>query len=97
MEIEVGDYQNVKINGNVNVCTTYATLVGSNNETRLGGVDHFMCQSIKTIVNRYVRRLKRDSYYGYPGAKYIIEIGMKEGFHFSTGKEHKVYIPVECV
>ena len=100
MEIKVGDYQNFKVNNLNKFQTEDTTLVGVNNESRLGGVDHFMCVSIKTIVSRYVRRLKRDDYYGYPGAKYTIEIDLIEGCRYGaygTGKKHKVYIPVECV
>ncbi len=98
MEIIVGDYVNEKVNGNgpPNRLTVNTTLVKPGEKFGgLGGVDHYMCRSIKTIVSRYVQRLKHDADYGYPGASYNIVIELRRGY---TGPaEETVIIPIRCV
>ncbi len=101
MEIIVGDYVNEKVNGNgpPNRLTVNTTLVKQveqfGGSAGLGGVDHYMCRSIKTIVSRYVARLKRDADYGYTGAAYNIVIELHRGY---TGLvEETVIIPIRCV
>ena len=95
MKIIVGDYDNEQINSGALLHTINATLVNINDESRLGGVDHFMCCSIRTIVSRYVSRLKRDGCYGYAGAKYNIVIEMRRGINPGPA-ERTVTIPIRC-
>ena len=95
MDIIVGNYENRRVNEKANVWTIDTTLEPAG----LGGVDHYMCRSVKMIVSRYVRRLKRDSNYGYPGAKYNIVIKLtkdplKRGL-FSDPDE-VITVPVQC-
>ena len=94
MKIIVDDFDNEQINAGAQFYTISATLVNINDE-RLGGVDHFMCCSIRTIVSRYVSRLKRDGYYGYAGAKYNIVIEMRRGINPGPA-ERTVTIPIRC-
>lgn len=94
--ITVGKYENMAINGNTSTNTKDTTLmpVGSK-RGGLGGVDHFMKRSIKSIVAAYVARLKRDPDYGYPGAKYNIEIVLVEDLWVNPGAPSTtVTIPV---
>ena len=73
MNIIVGEYNNVKINSSGNLWTRNCSLVADNGIS-LGGCDHFMTKSIRGMVAYYVRRLKTDESYGFPGAKYTITI-----------------------
>ncbi len=95
MKIIVDDYDNEQVNAGALLHTIDTTLVNINDESRLGGVDHFMCPSIKTIVARYKSRLKRDKCYGYPGAKYNIVIEMRRGINPGPA-ERTVTIPIRC-
>ncbi len=95
IKIIVDDYDNEQINSGALLHTINTTLMNADDGSRLGGVDHFMCQSIKTIVRRYVNRLKRDGYYGYAGAKYNIVIEMRHGINPGPA-ERTVTIPIRC-
>lgn len=95
MKIIVGDYTNEQVNSGAVLNTVNTSLIKIGENGGLGGVDHFMCQSIKAIVRRYVSRLKRDDSYGFPGAEYNIVIEMRRGY--DPGPiEHIVTIPVRC-
>lgn len=75
MKINVADYENILVNGGPGRSSTYScSLVNVKTDSGLGGVDHSMKGSVKSIVDSYVRRLKRDGDYGFPGAEYVIEI-----------------------
>ncbi len=95
MKIIVDDYDNEQVNSGALLHTINTSLVDINNGSRLGGVDHFMCSSIRTIVARYKSRLKRDNSYGYPGAAYNIVIEMRHGINPGPA-ERTVTIPIRC-
>ncbi len=95
MKIIVGDYDNEQVNRGAPLYTVNTRLVKIGEQNGLGGVDHFMCQSIKTIVSRYVSRLKRDNSYGFPGAKYNIIIEMRADIN-PGGADRIVTIPIRC-
>lgn len=96
MKIIVGNYDNEQVNAGALFNTISTTLkVPGEQYGGLGGVDHFMCQSIKTIVARYVSRLKRDNAYGFCGAKYNIVIEMRQGLNPGLA-ERTVTIPIRC-
>lgn len=95
MKIIVGDYENEQVNSGAPLHTINARLVKVDETSSLGGVDHFMCCSIKTIVARYVSRLKRDPYYGIPGTSYNIIIDLRHSI--GPGPvERIVTIPIRC-
>lgn len=95
MKIIVGDYENTQVNSGAVLNTVNTRLVKVGETGGLGGVDHFMCQSIRTIVARYKSRLKRDPYYGIPGASYDIIIEMRRGINPGP-VERIVTIPIRC-
>ena len=95
MKIIVGDYENEQVNSGALLNTINTTLQEIGFTGGLGGVDHYMCCSIRTIVSRYVSRLKRDVTYGYPGAKYNIVIEMRRGINPGPA-ERTVTIPIRC-
>lgn len=96
MQIIVGDYDNEQVNAGALFNTIDTTLrVPGEQYGGLGGVDHFMCPSIRTIVARYKSRLKRDDTYGYPGAKYNIVIEMRRGLNPGAALR-TVTIPIHC-
>ena len=96
MKIIVGDYDNTQVNAGALFNTINTTLREIGEQYGgLGAVDHYMCQSIRSIVNAYVRRLKRDDTYGYPGASYNIVIEMRQGIQPGPA-ERTVTIPDRC-
>ena len=95
MKIIVGDYTNEQVNSGAVLNTVNTRLVKVGETGGLGGVDHFMCNSVRTIVSRYVSRLKRDDSYGFPGAKYNIVIEMRRGYNPGPA-ERTVTIPIRC-
>ena len=95
MKIIVGDYENEQVNSGAVLNTINTRLVKVGETNGLGGVDHFMCQSIKTIVARYKSRLRRDPYYGIPGVSYEIIIDLRRGINPGP-VERIVTIPIRC-
>lgn len=98
MKITVGKYVNERINRDVvegQRRTVDCTLRPVDDDrVGLGGCDHFMCTSIKTIVSYYVRRLKRATHYGYPGASYNIEITLSD--EMCGPVTGTIVIPIRC-
>ncbi len=95
MKIIVGDYENEQVNNGAVLNTVNTRLVKVDETSGLGGVDHFMCCSVRAIVSRYVSRLKRDPYYGIPGVSYNIIIEMRRGINPGP-IERIVTIPIRC-
>lgn len=95
MKIIVGNYENEQVNSGAVLNTVNTSLRTLGAHGGLGGVDHFMCNSIKTIVARYKSRLKRDDSYGFPGAEYNIVIELRRGINPGP-VERTVTIPIRC-
>lgn len=77
MKITVGAYENQAINNGALWSTVNTTLTlrcggWKGADGRIGGCDHFMKTSVKSIVDHYVRRVKRE---GLPG-EHKVEIQM---------------------
>ncbi|KKM59252.1 hypothetical protein LCGC14_1548450 [marine sediment metagenome] len=94
MQIIVGDYDNEQVNNGAVLNTVNTRLVKPGELGGLGGVDHFMCNSVRTIVSRYVSRLKRDNSYGFPGAEYNVVIELRRAYEGPV--ERTVTIPIRC-
>lgn len=96
MKITVGEYENLKINrDNGKWWSRDTSLIKPGELGGLGGVDHYRCRSIKTIVRRYIQRLQRDDYYGYPGAVHNIVIILGIGI-CSRSNAKTITIPIIC-
>lgn len=97
MDIKVGDYKNAKINMSGAIWTRKCTLIADDGfGISLGGVDHFMKKSVRALVAYYVRRLKTDESYGYPGAKYTLIISASKSI-CGPSVDTTFKIPIEVI
>ena len=74
MQVKIAPYDNQAINANGPLFTTNCTLNGYHGG-RLGGCDHYMKKSVKSIVTYYTNRMIREGVVG----KFEIEIDLVEG------------------
>ena len=69
MEVQVQQYENMKINGDSDWNSIGCRICKAGEKSGIGGVDHFMKKSIKVLVLYYVARIKRE-YKIEGGARY---------------------------
>jgi len=96
MKITVDNYKNFAINKDDSNNYSHNCTLHFPNGNMLGGVDHYMKKSVKTLIDYYVRRAYKEGLRWFPAGQYTVEVETSTNICFPEGlKTHKFTFTID--